>query len=79
MINCEKAGQLIEQKEFEKIGWFRKRKLKLHLKVCKMCRKYDEDNIVLSKIIRMAGVQFSDRQISAEDKERIKAHLTNHL
>ena len=78
MIDCDKAGQLIEQAEFESIGFWQKRKLRLHLKICKICCDYEEDNKVLSKIIKMAGVKFSHGCISEEEKAKMKSNLNNH-
>lgn len=78
MINCNKAGQLLEQEEFEKISWWKRRKLKLHLKICKVCADYEKDNKVLAKIIKMAGVHYSSSCMAEADKEKIKSHLAKH-
>ena len=55
MIDCGKAGQMLEEREFKNLSWFKKRKLKFHLGMCKACKKYEDDNHVLAKIIKMAG------------------------
>ena len=77
-IDCDKAGQLLEQGAYDKIGFWERRKLRLHLKMCQCCTDYENDNKVLSKIIKMAGIKFSKDCISNEEKERMKAHLENH-
>lgn len=78
MIDCGKAAELIERGEFEQIGFWRRRKLRLHLKICNLCNDYHEDSKVLSKVIKIAGVKFCDSCISEEEKERMKAHIENH-
>ena len=75
MIDCNKAGALIDQSDSEKISWLQKRKLKLHLKMCELCRKYDTDNKVLGKIIKLAGVRYSNNCISEKEKQQMKEKL----
>jgi hypothetical protein len=77
-IDCEKAGQLMEQEEFEKLGFWERRRLRMHVKVCECCSKYQEDNSVLAKVIRMAGIKFSKNCISEEEKAKIKEYLANN-
>lgn len=77
MIDCEKAGALIDQKEFEKLGWMARRKLKLHLKMCALCKKYEDDNKVMGKILKMAGIKYSSNCISDSEKDQMKEKLAN--
>jgi hypothetical protein len=78
MIDCNKAGQMIDQGHHDSLSWWGKRKLKFHLGMCRMCKKYDNDNEVLSKVIKMAGIKYSNKCISQEEKNKIKEHLANH-
>lgn len=79
MINCNKAGQMIEQHQYDKLSWWGRRKLRFHISMCKLCRHYDEDNEVLSKVIKMAGPEYSDKCISDDEKAKMKDHLAkNH-
>ena len=77
-IDCNKAGQMIEQQHFEKLSWWGKRKLSFHLYVCKVCKSYQEDDKVLSKVIKIAKVEYSGQCISDEEKVKLKDHLSNH-
>ena len=79
MIDCNKAGQLIEQKDFEKLSWIERRKLRLHLKVCGICAKYEEENLVLKKIIKFASAKYCNKCLSAEEKQQIKDRMAGHL
>ncbi|MFT4603188.1 MAG: hypothetical protein ACI857_003376 [Arenicella sp.] len=75
MIQCEEAGQMIDQQGFEKLSWGKRRKLKFHLRLCKMCKKYENDNHILAKIIRMAGPKHCDSVLSETDKQEMKSKL----
>ena len=77
MIDCSKAGQMIEQIQFEKIGWWKRRKLKLHLKMCNCCKEYEKDNHVLAKIIKLAGVKHYESSLSDAEKQEMKSRLSN--
>ncbi|MEO9531194.1 MAG: hypothetical protein ABJG68_12280 [Crocinitomicaceae bacterium] len=77
MIDCSKAGQMMEQREFEKLGWWARRKLKLHMGVCKACKKYENDNHVLAKILKMASSKHCDTALSPEEKSEIKSKLAD--
>lgn len=73
MIDCGKAGEIIEKREFEKLSWLQKRRLRLHLKVCGLCKKYEDDNKVLNVLIKMIGVKAHEKCLSEKQKEEMKA------
>ena len=75
MIDCKEAGKLIEQQGFEKLSWVKKRKLKFHLRMCKACEKYENDNHILAKIIKIAGVKYCDSHLSDKEKSQMKEKL----
>lgn len=75
MMDCEKNGQLMEQSAFEKLGWWKKRKLKFHLGMCKKCQKYENDNRILAKVIKMAGSKHCASALSEIEKAEIKSKL----
>ncbi|MCB9223551.1 MAG: hypothetical protein R2780_04710 [Crocinitomicaceae bacterium] len=78
-MKCNKAGQMMEQQHFEKLSWWGKRKLRIHLYVCKVCKCYHEDDQVLSKVIKMAGNGHTDKCISDDEKSKMKDHLANQI
>jgi hypothetical protein len=75
MIDCNKAGQMMDQREFEKLSWWAKRKLKIHMGICKACTKYENDNHVLARVIKMAGAKHCDTCLSEDEKQVIKSKL----
>ena len=79
MIDCKKAGQLIDQKDAaEKLGWWSRRKLKIHLVFCKMCNGYHDESRVVCKIIRMVGVRNAHQCLSENEKSEIKRNISEH-
>ncbi|UKN02983.1 hypothetical protein K6119_05575 [Paracrocinitomix mangrovi] len=78
MIDCKRAGQLIEKKEYEKLNWFQKRKLRIHIRVCGLCADYEKDNVVLCKIIKLANIKHSKHCLSQEEKDQLRQTLTEN-
>ena len=75
-IDCKKAAELIDQQDAaENIGWWGRRKLRFHLVLCRMCKGYNGDSKVITKIIHLAGVKYSDSCLSDHEKEEIKRNL----
>jgi hypothetical protein len=77
MINCEKAGPIIDRIEAgDNVSKWNRFILKLHLGYCKLCKRYAVDNSVLAKLIKMVGFKSSERCLSAEEKEKLKEKLS---
>ena len=77
MIDCSKAGEMIEQLQFEKISWWKKRKLKFHLSMCSCCKEEQKDKPVLNKIIKIAGVEYTNQKKKKKEKDQIKNSVFN--
>lgn len=77
MIDCAKAGALIEQGEFEKLNFFQKRKLRFHIKMCGLCAKYEQDNRVMAKIFKMLASKNSAKCLSEVEKNKLKQKLAS--
>ena len=78
MIDCNKAGEFMEQGHYDKLSWWSKRKLKLHLKVCDCCKKYEDDQTVISKVIKLAGIRYKEECLSSDEKKKMKERLANN-
>lgn len=72
MISCKKATYLLSKKEENKLSWLEKIKLRGHLTICSMCRKFDEQT---GFIIHHARHTHVHSVLSAEAKEKMQAVL----
>lgn len=77
MINCEKAGEIIDQKDSsEKVSGWNKMRLKMHTSMCKLCKQYEADSSVMGKIIKMVASKTTSNCVSNEEKEKMKKKLS---
>jgi len=77
MINCEKAGPIIDRIEAgDNVSRWDRTTLKLHLGYCKLCKRYANDNTVLGKIIRMVSQKSKEKCLSASEKDKMKEKLS---
>lgn len=72
MISCKKATYLLAKKEENKLSWLEKIKLRGHLTICSMCRKFEEQT---GFIIRNAHNTPIDVSLRDEVKEKIQTLL----
>ena len=49
MLDCDHATFLITKSEFEKLGCVQKIQLKMHLAYCKFCRRFAQQNKIISE------------------------------
>jgi hypothetical protein len=72
-ISCKKATYLISKKEENRLSWFEKIKLRGHLTICSLCRKFE---IQTGFIGRMAK-HTHELTLSPEAKEKMELSLRN--
>lgn len=74
MYTCEKATELIEKEETEKLPLLTKMRLKMHLMVCATCSNYKKQSLFLSVWIKNKKASRVDTVRLSEDskKEMIK-------
>lgn len=74
MISCKKATYLLSKKEENKLSWLEKIKLRGHLTICSMCRKFEEQP---GFIIHNARHTHAHSVLSTEAKEKMQALLND--
>lgn len=84
MMNCEDAARLISESKDIDLPWHRKLGLRFHLALCKICRIYNAQMDMLSRISARAGeLAGADPKapagpsLSHDCKNRIKKRLTD--
>ncbi len=68
-ISCKKATYLISKKEENKLSWLEKIKLRGHLAICSLCRKFESQTGFIG---RMAKHTHIEAALSPEAKERMQ-------
>ena len=72
MISCKKATYLLSKKEENTLSWLEKIKLRGHITICSMCRKFEEQT---GFIIRHAHHTPIDAVLPIDVKEKIQSLL----
>lgn len=69
---CKKATLLLSKKEENRLTWLEKLRLRGHLAICSMCRKFGEQT---GFIVQHAKHFHADVVLPAQTKEKIRALL----
>ena len=76
-MNCQEAGALIEQEQFEQLPLRKRVGLRFHLLICKCCSGYKKDVTRMNSIIKSAEASHSKSTLSEKEKADIKSALNN--
>ena len=71
-ISCKKATYLLSKKEENKLSWLEKIKLRGHLTICSLCRKFEQQTVFIA---RNAKHTHEHAILSVEAKERMRHAL----
>lgn len=80
MLTCKEASFLASKKMDSKLAWRERVALRLHVSICKLCRRYLKGLEKLRKIMRKAGgsgnTYLPDTvRLSVQDRKRIEQVL----
>jgi hypothetical protein len=80
MMTCEEASRLVSEKKDHHLPWRKRVGLRIHLLMCRMCRVYESQLQILTRISRSAGDLVINRQVDdvalpVDAKQRIKQRL----
>jgi predicted anti-sigma-YlaC factor YlaD len=70
--SCKKATYLVSKKEEGKLTWLESIRLRSHLSICSLCRKFELQTAFIGRMAKEAAQQLS---LPAESKNRIKQSL----
>jgi len=71
-ISCKKATYLVSKKEQGRINLFDRITLRMHLGICSLCRRFEQQT---GFIIKNTKHTHTEEKLSEEVKERIKEAL----
>ncbi len=67
MINCKKAGELIEKKHLFGISFYESIQLLFHNSICTACKRYKQQSEFLEKLFQMEHFSY-EKYYSLDEK-----------
>ena len=74
-MGCQKITENIEKGKITKNSVSEKVAVRLHLSICKNCRKYARDSRILDRMITRSFSAIPDHQFTKEEKAEIVSKL----
>ena len=75
MISCDEATTISDKKQYVETTFCERIKLGFHLMICKNCRVYDEQNVIVTKIIEQKKKPVST-DLTTDEKTAIQKKIT---
>lgn len=72
MLSCKEATYLLSKKEENKLSWIEKIKLRSHLSICSLCKRFEQQT---GFIILNTKHTDSNAVLSMEAKEKMNSFL----
>jgi predicted anti-sigma-YlaC factor YlaD len=73
--SCKKATYLISKKEEHNLSWLDGIRLRSHLSICSLCRKFESQTNFIARMIKNTDADIS---LPPETKEKIQQALDNN-
>lgn len=71
-ISCKKATYLVSKKEAQKLSWLEKVRLRGHMTICSLCRRFEAQTALIG---RLAKQDHPEVTLSPESKEKMETAL----
>ena len=72
MINCNEAGHYCDKAQYAEANTWERFLMRMHQRMCKLCRDHSVKNTKLSKVIEDAQL----KTLSSSEKNRMKDQLS---
>lgn len=76
-LSCHKATELTEKKTVSKLSMGDELKLKFHMRVCAVCKSYQEQSKIIEEGVRKFYEGRNDLQLSDEVKAKILSQISH--
>lgn len=57
MLNCQQVTRLIEVKAEQQLSWGTLLAMRVHLRLCVLCRRYQQQTYLIARVARLPSVQ----------------------
>ncbi|WP_246054326.1 MULTISPECIES: hypothetical protein [Antarcticibacterium] len=75
-VDCSEAAHCCDKVQYEEASFFEKLKIHLHLIICKPCKKYSNNNIKLTSLIKKADLKTCTEEEKKAWKEKIEKEIS---
>ena len=75
ILTCQRATELIEKRNFQKLSFVDKIQLKFHTKICKVCNGYEKQSALFDAVLKS---EISQKAPFIENNE-LKEKILNNL
>ncbi len=82
MLDCDQATYLITKSEFERLGCIQKMQLKMHLAYCKFCRRFAQQNKIISETLndlKQIDSEHLHIHLSEKQQEKLKKTIESEI
>ena len=79
MLNCLQATRLIEIKADQPLSWGTLLALRVHLRLCPLCRRYCQQSSLINRVAAAAPASLPATQLSDDFKARLSQRLQEKL
>ncbi len=82
MLNCDQATYFVTKSEFESLGCIRKMQLKMHLAYCKFCRRFAQQNKIISEVLedfKQVDQEHLHIRLSEEQQTKLKETIESEI
>ena len=74
MLNCQQVTRLIEIKAEQPLSWGNLLAMRVHLRLCVLCRRYQQQSYLIARVARLPGAQNPVR-LREDFKEQLREKL----
>ena len=81
MISCDEATTISDKNQYVEATFWERAKLGFHLMMCKSCRVYDTQNVIVTKIIdqKNKAILKESKDLTPDEKSVIQDNInTKH-
>jgi len=68
LLSCIRATELIEKKSLFGLSWIERLQLRLHTNVCEGCTIYQQQSILLDKVLQAQAINFDELNLLPQVK-----------
>lgn len=74
MLNCQQVTRLIEIKAEQPLSWGTLLAMRVHLRQCLLCRRYQQQSYLIARVARTPAVQ-SPIRLREDFKEQLREQM----
>lgn len=81
MISCDEATTISDKNQYVEATFWERARLGFHLMMCKSCRVYDEQNVIVTKIIdqKIKDNSSEVKDLTSNEKSVIQDNIDTKL